>query len=186
LIIYKKYLLSVIKLYNRKKMSRGEDMKVYKNNVKMYIVRVVVALVISGFCFFVFSYAGSHKTPDSLFNFAIPGYVPWLVGAAALLVGISFTALGKAVRIEVDEAGSLRYFRGTALVFECELKNCRVYDSAPASTYSSAKGIGVVRPGEKPVVMDCSLMKLRQFQELFALLLRLSASTDGMHGIIQR
>jgi hypothetical protein len=96
-----------------------------------------------------------------------------------LLFILSYPVLGRRVRIEVEEDGTLRYFKGANLKLECDLIKCRVYDTATGSLLTSAKGIGVVLPDKKVVIMDCSLMTLKQFKELNGTVYALSASNSA-------
>jgi hypothetical protein len=72
------------------------------------------------------------------------------------------------VKIEIDANGTLRYYKKSKEPFECMLTGCRVYDTGTVGFLSSEKAIGIIcGENAKPVMLDCSLMNSRQYNELF-------------------
>jgi hypothetical protein len=139
----------------------------------MYVMRIAAATTAAAIATAALIVFDRVNSVDS--GMTLSAYVPWMIGAIVLCVSLIVTVTGKGVRIEVFDDGKLRYYKRGVLKKELDLRSCSVYDIGAGGMLGSSKGLGIKRgDGESDVVIDCSLIGIGKFRELYDVALKLS------------
>lgn len=138
-------------------------MKVYRRSKWSVLKLLLLAIFAAIAAYFVAGLMAFQYR--ALLQFTIPPIILLALGYVALF--------SERMRLELDDAGVLRYYRGGALAGEYKLPLCKVgrrEKGKPGAFGSHGWSLYVLEPcSEELAPIDCSALQLQDFEELYRL-----------------